>query len=483
MNYRDFYKKEQTLARPGQLSEKFDITKLSPKVRRGIEVELEHTPSKGKQLQDADARDIAKALKIAKDHFEEDAEYYTKLDKAGLEECGGREESYGGWTPVQPQLGLDIPSRIRPVSIVNLVNPVPAFGGKAVGMSDRPDTAVGSVAGDKEKITAAGEIDSSVAQKSVGGSITPNKGQVQAGPNHKGCIANTPKPGPSDKDSTKIGPNTTGGINGTPKNPTFGLKGSDLIRGGMGVTTDQSRLGQFEKKEHPLAQHMDGDEDLAAERDVNKRGVNVYDEMKDEEEVSLEQPEADDMEDANRREVDSMSAEKDSADEEEEGENVTINLNESIKSIVREVVNEAVAAARKKKPTQKPVVKPPVKRFKQGTLAKEATFISRKINEGRELTADERDIIREIILSKALRMKESIDASGVDYGEQGDQQSGILDAWIGDIVKYRSKTDTVEDLVSSIIGVAEDRLGIRHVDDEYVERRVRELITKIPAKY
>jgi len=249
------------------------------------------------------------------------------------------------------------------------------------------------------------------------------------------------------------------------------------------VTTDQSRLGQFEKKEHPLAQHMDGDEDLAAERDVNKRGVNVYDEMKDEEEVSLEQPEADDMEDANRREVDSMSAEKDSADEEEEGENVTINLNESIKSIVREVVNEAVAAARKKKPTQKPVVKPPVKRFKQGTLAKEATFISRKINEGRELTADERDIIREIILSKALRMKESIDASGVDYGEQGDQQSGILDAWIGDIVKYRSKTDTVEDLVSSIIGVAEDRLGIRHVDDEYVERRVRELITKIPAKY
>ena len=69
MNYRDFYKKEQTLARPGQLSEKFDITKLSPKVRRGIEVELEHTPSKGKQLQDADARDIAKALKIAKDHF------------------------------------------------------------------------------------------------------------------------------------------------------------------------------------------------------------------------------------------------------------------------------------------------------------------------------------------------------------------------------------------------------------------------------
>jgi len=463
MNYRDFYKQEQALAGSPTLAENIDLSKIPPELLKGAEVELEHTPSKGKSLRDAAPADIKIALKTSLDHYKEDKHYYEKLAGAGIDECNA---SYGGWTPVPPQLGLDVPSRIRPVSIVNLVNPVAAFGGKAMGMSSRPDTAVGSVADDKEKITAAGEVDSSIAQKSVGGTVIPNKGQKQEGPNHNGCIAGTPD-NSAKKSPAPGGPNSKGSINGTPKNPTFGLKGSDLIKGGFGVSTDQAKIGQFE--------------DCGNE----------------EEEVAIETPDEDDLDAANRREVDSMEPNMDSADmasaedqrqstedlpgAEEEGEDVTIKLNEAIKNVVHEVIHEVIQEARAKKRSQA-VAKPIIKSFKKaGALQREAAFISRKINEGRELTADERAVITEILIAKAVRLKEEFDAEGWQSAAEG--QQAILDSWVEDIVKYRSRNDTVEDLVASITVVAEDKLGIRHINDEEISRQVEEFMAKYPAKH
>lgn len=52
----------------GKTQDQFDAKQL----RRGIEVEMEHTNSK------------TKAKEIAMDHLVEDPKYYTKLDKAGL---------------------------------------------------------------------------------------------------------------------------------------------------------------------------------------------------------------------------------------------------------------------------------------------------------------------------------------------------------------------------------------------------------------
>lgn len=48
---------------------------LLKQIKKGIEVEMEHT------------NDPKVALKIAMDHIKEDPKYYDKLDKAGLEEC------------------------------------------------------------------------------------------------------------------------------------------------------------------------------------------------------------------------------------------------------------------------------------------------------------------------------------------------------------------------------------------------------------
>jgi len=114
-------------------------------------------------------------------------------------------------------------------------------------------------------------------------------------------------------------------------------------------------------------------------------------------------------------------------------------------------------------------------------LQKEAVFISRKINEGRELTDEEKKIIKEIVISKALRMKENFDEKGWEHAAEA--TSGMLDSYIEDTVKYRSKTDTVEDLVDSITVTAEDRLGIRHPDFEAIENQVKKLWNKYPAKY
>ncbi len=51
---------------------------LLKQIKKGIEVEMEHTD------------DPKMALKIAMDHIKEDPKYYDKLTKAGLEECCSR---------------------------------------------------------------------------------------------------------------------------------------------------------------------------------------------------------------------------------------------------------------------------------------------------------------------------------------------------------------------------------------------------------
>lgn len=51
---------------------KTDVSKINSELKKGIEVEKEHTTS------------ATKAKKIAKDHLVEKPKYYTKLKKAGL---------------------------------------------------------------------------------------------------------------------------------------------------------------------------------------------------------------------------------------------------------------------------------------------------------------------------------------------------------------------------------------------------------------
>jgi hypothetical protein len=114
-------------------------------------------------------------------------------------------------------------------------------------------------------------------------------------------------------------------------------------------------------------------------------------------------------------------------------------------------------------------------------LQKEAAYISRKINEGRELTPNEIDIIREIVITKAIHANEALDDKGWEHAMEG--QQGMLDSYVADAVKYRSKADTIESLVDSILVTAEDRLGIKHADVDAITAQVEELWNRFPAKY
>jgi len=452
MNYRDFYKKEQSLSGKYPLVENIDFSKIPPEILKGAEVELEHTPSRGKKLVDADPNDIKKSLKTAIDHYKEDKNYYAKMKKAGIGECGDLSAAerimYGGFEPLQPSLSLDVPSRIRPVSIAKIISPAGCFGSRTQATDPAPLPPT-----DREKITAAGTTDPSIAQKSVGGPVIPNKGQEQGGPNTKGNIAGTPREVSCSSDvAGQKKPNTQGSAGGTPVNPDIGLKGNELIKGGIGVTTNQSHLGQFRE-----------DEDDASQAFQNQE----------------------------KQWRDSLTGSDE--EDEEEGEDISIALNESVLNMVREVVTEVITEAKKKKLAKKPGKKltskfPAKKKIEKkpktqvvSKLQKEATFISRKINEGRELTADEKNTIKEIVVSKALRIKEDLDGRGWEHASEGRQ--AMLDAFIEDMVKYRSKDEDIEDIVANIQVAAEDHLGIRHFDDEAMEEKVRELIAKYPAKY
>lgn len=448
MNYRDFYRKEQALAGKKTLVENVDFSKIPPEILKGAEIELEHTPSRGKKLEAADEKDIKHALKTSIDHYKEDKHYYKKLTKAGLEECGDEcdnKPAFGGMNVVSVPSALDVPSRMKPVSIAKIVSPATCFG-----TQQGAGNAVGSVPGDKEKITAAGQTEDAMTSKSVGGSIIPNKGQKQGGPNTQGNIAGTPKEvsGASGNPGQK-GPNSIGSTGGTPVNPNIG-QGS-FFKSGIGMSTNQSYLGQFNDPE-------------------------------------TENPE----------------------DEEEEGEEVKISLNESIKRMIRDVVTEVVKEVKGKKKPVKPVVKKPkaknpfvkkntkkkngtkkpvsakqksfTNRFKKGgDLYKEVKFISRKINEGRELTDTEKSLIKEMVLSSASRMREELDTQ--DYRSQETGEKAMLDSYIETSVKYRSKEETPEDIVNQIVTNAEEKLGISYVDNDDVEQKVKALWNEYPARF
>lgn len=398
MNFRDFYKKELSAAdgESGELS----AASVDPKqLSMGVEVEMEHT------------HDPKIARKIALDHLKEDPQYYSRLQQAGLADELPPTKKYGGLEPLQPITGLDVPSRIRPVSIAKIISPAVCFGKGAVNVSN--GQAVGSVPDDKEKITAAGQSDETMAAKSVGGHVIPGKGQVQGGPNTKGCIAGTKADSLGECGADTKGPNTKGSINGTPKNPAIGLKGAELIQG-----------SEFEEASEP--------------------------------------------------------------EDSEQGEEISIELDDDLKNAVKEVVSEIVSEEKRKRSQKTPVSKSKIsesrlkKKVTPSLLSKEAAYISRKINEGRELTADEVDIIREIIMVKARHLKENIDDKGWEYAAE--HQDAVLDSYIEDTVKYRGREDTTEDLLSAITVGAED-LGVKHIDDERVRQQIEKLMQKYPAKY
>lgn len=442
MNYRDFYRKEEALAGKKRLTENIDFSKIPPQLMKGVEVELEHTPSRGKKLEDADEKDIRFALRTATDHYKEDKNYYQKLASAGLEERSHVPEIYGGLETVNTGPILDVPSRLQPVAVSRIVSPAACFGSRTTGNE------MGSVPGDKEKITAAGQTEDSMTSKSVGGSIVPNKGQSQGGPNTQGNIAGTPREVPGSKTTGQKGANTISSTAGTPVNTSI----SPSFNKGIGTTTNQSFLGQF----------ADGEE-------------------------------------------------------EEEGEDVTISLNESVKKMVREMVIGVIDEVKSKKssaskkqpkkdgktskkkkwiqkvvdtkhkdtPTSKKALTPKrktlAKRFKKGDLQKEAKFISRKINEGRDLNDYEKDLIKEIVLSNALSMREKLDTG--HWSDQEEGEKTMLDSYIETAVRYRSRDESEEDVVNQVVRNAEDRLGIHYIDDDEVRQKVSDLWNEYPARY
>jgi len=204
MNYRDFFKNKKATRK--------DILALIPEgvdpkeFEMGVGDEQEHTDNE------------FLAAKIAGDHLKGDRHYYSKLKNAGLEEDGMEEcdtcgcgdpnddhshedgyEENGGL----PKLGgaLAVPHRGQPIMMGKIIQ-VGSLGGgpasgelsgmTAAGVKDKGVPA--TQPGDKEPITAGGKaVGSSIASKSVGGSVVPGEGQQQGGPDMKGTIAGTSK--------------------------------------------------------------------------------------------------------------------------------------------------------------------------------------------------------------------------------------------------------------------------------------------------
>lgn len=193
MNYRDYFKNKKATPR--------DIQSLIPEgvdpneFNKGIGHEKEHT------------EDEFIAAKIAGDHLKEDPKYYTKLDDAGLEEEGCCEELGDEYDDNDglPTLGgaLAVPHVGQPIRLGKIIQIGADFGKGASGeLSGMTNCDGGKDKGgipanqpsDKEPITAGGKAaDSSIASKTVGGSVVPGDGQKQGGPNSKGTIAGTSK--------------------------------------------------------------------------------------------------------------------------------------------------------------------------------------------------------------------------------------------------------------------------------------------------
>lgn len=188
MNYRDFYKNKAVMDKLKNESQLSEID--SEELIMGIAHEKEHT------------KDEAIATAIAKNHLREDSHYYSRMKKAGMDECGLENVESG-----LPKLGgaLAIPHLGQPIHMSKIIQVGPALGhgsasGELSGFVSAEKKGVTKdrggipVIGDTEPITAGGtKVASSLATKSVGGPITPGEGQKQGGPNTKGTIAATAK--------------------------------------------------------------------------------------------------------------------------------------------------------------------------------------------------------------------------------------------------------------------------------------------------
>jgi hypothetical protein len=187
MNYRDYFKKEETSA---QLKDEPKLSNVDPsELEMGIKHEMEHTT------------DERTARIIAAQHLKDDAHYYTKLGKAGMDECGMEDTESG-----LPKLGgaLAIPHLGQPIHMSKIIQVGSSLGGPATGALSGMTSAEGKgvtvdkggvkVSGDKEPITAGGhKLDASITTKSVGGPVVAGEGEKQGGPNTKGTYANTAK--------------------------------------------------------------------------------------------------------------------------------------------------------------------------------------------------------------------------------------------------------------------------------------------------
>lgn len=217
MNYRDFFKNKNVAKRDETLIPEG----VDPKeFQMGVEDERgEHDGSD----------ELAK--KLARDHLKKDPKYYSKMKSVGLEQeegsdmeehCGACEDDLGSEYDDNgglPKVGgaLAVPHRGQPIMMGKIIQVGGIGGGPASGEQSGMTNAGGKGVskdqggvkaeqpGDKEPLTAGGKsTDSSVATKSVGGSVVPGEGQKQGGPNSQGTIADTAKMTESKEKVRKI---------------------------------------------------------------------------------------------------------------------------------------------------------------------------------------------------------------------------------------------------------------------------------------
>lgn len=241
MNFRSFFTEDEL---PGGMGDNLSTQDVDQaELQKGIEHEKEHT------------QDEALAKEIALDHLAENPRYYSELDTCMPEDDGPQINMPVGGSGTVPVGGIVMPQ---------------AFGISVSGGGISGDKMVGgeekgvSQPGDKEPITAAGETDTSFAEKSVGGPSTPGKGQEQGGPNTQGCIASTPEnseiegsdaPGTTPKNNTIVSGEAKGS---TPKNSHIsseeeseeseeGEEKEDSVETGYEEEDDEEKVGELKE--------------------------------------------------------------------------------------------------------------------------------------------------------------------------------------------------------------------------------------------
>lgn len=212
MEYKDYFKRESVIGKIKNSPKDLNID--SSELRAGEKDEMEHT------------EDPKLASIISKHHLKDDPHYYSKLKNAGLEEdveehCGACEDDLSNAAEGSdflpdvaddyddngglPKSGgaLAVPHLGQPIMMGKIIN-VGGIGGGPASGEQSGMTAIGvskdkggipvKQQNDTETLTAGGKkVDSSIASKSVGGSVVPGEGQSQGGLNTKGTISATAK--------------------------------------------------------------------------------------------------------------------------------------------------------------------------------------------------------------------------------------------------------------------------------------------------